>query len=563
SLSGCLDCCSQGKRFSGYDLADLNTLAACVKHFAAYGASQAGRDYHSVDMSELMLREVYLPPYKAAVEAGAATAMTSFNDLNGVPATSNHFLLTELLRDEWGFEGFVVTDYTSIMELLYHGVAADTAHAAELSLKAGVDMDMQAGIFQQSLTKLVSEKRIQETIIDQAVSRILKIKFELGLFDDPYRYSYKEREKNNIMRPDQLEAARDMARKSIVLLRNEKNTLPISNEVKTIALIGPMGSNQRDLFGSWSAAGDWTKAVSLAQGLKSRFPDTKIIVEEGCSIEGNDKSGFRAAEKAAKQADFVILALGEAYWMSGEAASRSELSLPGVQQELAELIIETGKPVASVIMSGRPLTINWLAENSPALIQAWFLGTQSGNALADILSGDYNPSAKLPVTFPRNVGQIPIYYSMKNTGRPFDENNKYTSKYLDVSNEPLYPFGFGLSYTSFHYDKLTLSQQSYKMNDSIQVSVEVSNTGRVAGEEIVQLYVRDPVASMTRPVRELKAFDRIWLEPGSSKIIKFRLHPNQLGFYVSGKKYITEPGKFSIFVGGNSNASLETGFDLK
>jgi beta-glucosidase len=297
--------------------------------------------------------------------------------------------------------------------------------------------------------------------------------------------------------------------------------------------------------------------------LKSRFPDTKIIVEEGCSIEGNDKSGFRAAEKAAKQADFVILALGEAYWMSGEAASRSELSLPGVQQELAELIIETGKPVASVIMSGRPLTINWLAENSPALIQAWFLGTQSGNALADILSGDYNPSAKLPVTFPRNVGQIPIYYSMKNTGRPFDENNKYTSKYLDVSNEPLYPFGFGLSYTSFHYDKLTLSQQSYKMNDSIQVSVEVSNTGRVAGEEIVQLYVRDPVASMTRPVRELKAFDRIWLEPGSSKIIKFRLHPNQLGFYVSGKKYITEPGKFSIFVGGNSNASLETGFDLK
>jgi beta-glucosidase len=505
-----------------------------------------------------------LPPYKAAVDAGVATAMTSFNDLNGVPATSNRFLLTELLRDEWGFDGFVVTDYTSIMELLYHGVAADTADAAAQSLVAGVDMDMQSGFFQQSLAQLVAEKRISEDLINQAVSRILKVKFDLGLFDDPYRYSNKERQKNNIMRPDQLEAARDMARKSVVLLRNQENTLPIIDKgVKTIAVIGPMGSNQRDLIGSWSAAGDWTKAVSLVKGLEERFPDAKLLVEEGCAIEGNDKSGFKNAENAAKKADFVILALGEAYWMSGEAASRSELSLPGVQQELAEMIIKTGKPVATIIMSGRPLTINWLSENSPAILQAWFLGTQSGHALADIISGDYNPSAKLPVTFPRNVGQIPIYYSMKNTGRPFEADNKYTSKYLDVPNEPLYPFGFGLSYTTFSYNNLSVSKPTYALNDSIKVSVEISNIGKVAGEEIAQLYVKDHVASMTRPVRELKAFKRVWLEPGATTKVYFSLHPNQIGFYLSENEYVTEPGKFSIFVGGNSNASLETIFELK
>lgn len=552
------------KGFQGNDLKDLNTVAACIKHFAAYGAAQAGRDYHSVDMSGIMLREVYLPPYKAAVDAGVATAMTSFNDLNGVPATSNRFLLTELLRDEWGFDGFVVTDYTSIMELLYHGVAADTTDAAAQSLVAGVDMDMQSGFFQQSLAQLVAEKRISEDLINQAVSRILKVKFDLGLFDDPYRYSNKERQKNNIMRPDQLEAARDMARKSVVLLRNQENTLPIIDKgVKTIAVIGPMGSNQRDLIGSWSAAGDWTKAVSLVKGLEERFPDAKLLVEEGCAIEGNDKSGFKNAENAAKKADFVILALGEAYWMSGEAASRSELSLPGVQQELAEMIIKTGKPVATIIMSGRPLTINWLSENSPAILQAWFLGTQSGHALADIISGDYNPSAKLPVTFPRNVGQIPIYYSMKNTGRPFEADNKYTSKYLDVPNEPLYPFGFGLSYTTFSYNNLSVSKPTYALNDSIKVSVEISNIGKVAGEEIAQLYVKDHVASMTRPVRELKAFKRVWLEPGATTKVYFSLHPNQIGFYLSENEYVTEPGKFSIFVGGNSNASLETIFELK
>ncbi|MBU2558382.1 MAG: beta-glucosidase BglX [Bacteroidetes bacterium] len=551
------------KGFQGDDLSDPTTLAACVKHFAAYGAPQAGRDYHAVDMSENMLREVYLPPYKAAVDAGAVTAMTAFNDLNGIPSTSNKFLLTDLLRDEWGFEGFVVTDYTSVMELLYHGVAADTAHAAALALEAGVDMDMQSGFFHQTLPKLVEDKIVDESLIDQAVRRILKVKFQLGLFDDPYKYCSTTREKNEIMQADQLEAARDMGRRSIVLLRNEAQTLPIPQHIKKIAVIGPMGNNKRDMIGSWSAAGDWSKAVDLVEGLKARYPLSEIVFVKGCEIDGEQTEGFNEARRAAADADFVILALGEAYWMSGEAASRSQIDLPGVQQQLAELIIGTGKPVATVIISGRPLTVNWLAQNSPALVQAWFLGTQSGHALADVLSGDYNPSGKLPLTFPRNVGQIPIYYSMKNTGRPFNENSKYTSKYLDVPNTPLFVFGHGLSYTQFEYSHLALEQETYTLDDSIRFEVELANTGSFAGEEIVQVYVHDQLASVTRPVRELKAFKRVWLEAGDSKKVNFSLHPESLGFYKIDGSYGTEPGRFTIFVGGDSNAGLSTEFELR
>jgi len=551
------------KGFQGDDLSANNTVAACVKHLAAYGASQAGRDYHAVDMSENMLREVYLPPYKAAVEAGAVTAMTAFNDLNGIPATANKFLLTDLLRDEWGFEGFVVTDYTSIMELLHHGVAADTSEASAISIKAGVDMDMQSGFFQKTLPKLVGDKRIDEAIVDEAVRRILKVKFQLGLFDDPYKYISNEREKNDIMRPDQLEAARDMAKRSVVLLRNEAQTLPISSKVKTIAVIGPMGDNKRDMIGSWSAAGDWVKSVTLLEGLQARYPNANIHFAKGCEIEGTNNNGFKEAKQLAEKADFVILALGEAYWMSGEAASRSNIDLPGLQQELAELIIGTGKPTATIIISGRPLTINWLAENSPALLQAWFLGTQSGHALADVVSGDYNPSGKLPVTFPRNVGQIPIYYSMKNTGRPFDSNNKYTSKYLDVPNEPLFVFGYGLSYTQFAYSKLQMNKNAFTVTDSIRFSLEVQNTGKIAGEEIVQVYVHDQVASITRPVRELKAFENVFLEPGETKKISFSLPTEALAFYKTDGSFGTESGRYTIFVGGSSNASLSAEFELK
>ena len=551
------------KGFQGDDLAANNTVAACVKHMAAYGASEAGRDYNTVDMSENRLREVYLPPYKAAVDAGAVTVMTSFNDLNGIPATANRFLLTELLRDEWGFDGFVVTDYTSIMELLYHGVAADSAEAAAQSLKAGVDMDMQAGFFQKELPGLVEKKIISEATIDEAVRRVLKVKYQLGLFNDPYKYISNEREKNDIMRPDQLEAARDMARRSVVLLRNEAQTLPISSKVRNIAVIGPMGDNKRDMIGSWSAAGDWSKSVSLIEGLQARYPDANIHFAKGCEIEGTENKDFEGARQIAAKADFVILALGEAYWMSGEAASRSSIDLPGLQQELAELIVGTGKPVATIIFSGRPLTINWLAENSPALVQAWFLGIQSGHALADVVSGDYNPSGKLPVTFPRNVGQIPIYYNMKNTGRPFDANNKYTSKYLDVSNEPLFEFGFGLSYTQFEYSKLQMEKNTISVNDEVHFTVELQNTGNVAGEEIVQIYVHDQVASVTRPVRELKAFKNVFLEPGQSIKINFSLPAESLAFYKANGSFGTEPGRFTIFAGGSSNATLSAEFELK
>ncbi len=551
------------KGFQGDDLAANNTVAACVKHLAAYGASEAGRDYNTVDMSESRLREVYLPPYKAAVEAGAVTVMTSFNDLNGIPATVNKFLLTDLLRDEWGFKGFVVTDYTSIMEILYHGVAADSADAAAQSLEAGVDMDMQAGFFQKELPGLVERKVISEATIDQAVRRILRVKFQLGLFDDPYKYVSNEREKNDIMRPDQLEAARDMAKRSVVLLRNEAQTLPISPKVRNIAVIGPMGDNKRDMIGSWSAAGDWSKSVSLIEGLQARYPEANISFAKGCEIEGGNIQGFAEARQLAEKADFVILAVGEAYWMSGEAASRSNIDLPGLQQDLAELIIGTGKPVTTIIFSGRPLTINWLAENSPALVQAWFLGTQSGHALADVVSGDYNPSGKLPVTFPRNVGQIPIYYSMKSTGRPFDANNKYTSKYLDVSNEPLYVFGYGLSYTQFEYSNLQMDKATISANEAINFTVELKNTGRVAGEEIVQIYVHDQIASVTRPVRELKAFRNVVLDPGQSVKVEFSLPFESLAFYKADGIFGTEPGRFTVFAGGNSDATLSAEFELK
>lgn len=548
--------------FQGTDLNAKNTLAATIKHFAAYGDAQAGRDYHSVDMSERRLREVFLPPYKAAIDAGVRTVMTSFNDLNGIPATSNHFLMTEILRDEWGFDGFVVTDYTSIMELLYHGVAADTLEASKISLEAGVDMDMQAGFFQTSLQRLVASGQVDEKLIDTAVKRILKVKFELGLFDDPFRYCNPEREASEIMTTENLAAAKDMARKSVVLLKNENQLLPLDKNIKTIAVIGPLGDGRRELIGSWSAAGDWTKAVTLVEGLQQRFPNTTILYEKGCDIQSDDKSGFQAAVQAARKADVVLLALGEAYWMSGEAASRSVIDLPGLQQELAETIHATGKPVVSIIMSGRPLTINWLAENTNALLQAWFLGTTSGHALAEVLAGDYNPSGKLPMTFPQNVGQIPIHYNMKNTGRPFLAEQKYTSKYLDIPNEPLFAFGYGLSYTSFEYSDIEMSKAAMAENETIEAIVTVKNSGKYAGEEVVQLYIQDPVASVSRPVKELKGFSKIMLQPGESQTIRFTIGMEELSFYRADMSWGAEKGSFNVLIGGSSDNTLQTSFEL-
>jgi len=560
---GSLIAAERVKGFQGNSLYDLNTIAACVKHFAAYGAAQAGRDYHSVDMSERMLREVYLPPYKAAIDAGALTVMTAFNDLNGIPATANKFLFDQILRKEWGFKGFVVTDYTAIMELLYHGVAKDKHEASALAMNAGIDMSMQDGFYDQTLADLVKDKRINEKQIDIAAARILKVKFKLGLFEDPYRYSNAERQKAEIMKPENIDAAFDMAKKSIVLLKNENEVLPISNKVKTIAVIGPLADSKRDLIGSWSAAGDWSKSVSLLEGLKKKFPSANFIYEKGSEIDKDDKSGFNKAVSAAKKADIVILAIGEAFWMSGEAASRTDIGLPGVQEELAKAVHAVGKPVVAVLMNGRPLTINWLEENVDAILETWFLGTTAGDAIAEVISGDYNPSGKLPVTFPKNVGQIPIYYSLKNTGRPFKAEDKYTSKYLDVSNEPLYVFGYGLSYTKFNYSPIQLSSSEMAENGTLTVSVDVTNSGKYDGEEVVQLYIKDKVASVSRAVRELKAFEKIMLKKGEAKKVSFQITKEQLSFYRADMSYGTELGEFVVFIGGNSRDTQSTTFLLK
>lgn len=552
------------KGFQGNRLDDPRTLLACAKHYAAYGAAQAGRDYHTVDISERTLREVYLPPFKAAVDAGVGSFMTSFNEIAGVPSTGNRHLLTDILRNEWGFRGFVVTDYTSINEMVNHGFARDEKEAGELAINAGVDMDMQGAVYYNYLKKSIEEGKVSMATVDEAVRRVLRMKFKLGLFDNPYLYCSKEREQNEIMTQEHLDFARDMARKSIVLLKNDAHVLPISREVKTLAVIGPLADNRRELIGSWSAAGDWTKAITILEGIKSVVsPNTKILFARGCNINDDTTAFISEAVNKARQADVVVLVVGEAHWMSGEAASRSELGLPGVQQQLADAVMAAGKPVVTVLLSGRPLTIPRLAEKTSALLAAWFPGTMAGPAVADVLFGDYNPSAKLPVTFPRSVGQIPIYYNMKNTGRPMDPNNKYTSKYLDVPNDPLFPFGYGLSYTTFEYSDLQLSAEKIKASDTLYVKVKVKNTGKYSGEETVQLYVRDLVGSVTRPVKELKGFYKVFLQPGEEKQVTFKLTANDLAFYDIHMKFTSEPGDFIVFVGGDSQHCLQKGFVLE
>jgi beta-glucosidase len=545
------------KGYQGEDWSDPLTVLACVKHFAAYGASQAGRDYHTVDMSELRLRETYLPPYKAAIDAGAASVMTAFNELFGVPATGSRFLLNDILREEWNYPGFVVTDYTSINEMVPHGVAASDAEAGILAVKAGVDMDMQGAVFYNHLADAVAEGQVSEDRINEAVRRILLAKYFLGLFEDPYRYSNKEREAEVVLSDELMQHALDAGRKSIVLLKNDtvngSSLLPLSDDVNSIALIGPLADNQLDLLGTWHASGDESRVVTLLQALREAMPNTEIRYAEGAGFTGSDTSGFAAARQIAIEADLIIMAVGENYQQSGEAASRSDLNLPGPQEALMREMQQTGKPMVAVVMAGRPLTISWMDENVPAIVYAWHLGTMAGQAISDVLSGEYNPSAKLPVTFPRSVGQIPIYYNMKQTGRPYAAENKYTSKYLDISNEPLYPFGYGLTYTEFTYSAPTLSSESMSMDDSIMVSVTVSNTGDRAGQEIVQMYVRDLVGSVTRPVKELKAFEKISLEPGEEKKVRFSIDADDLAFYNQALEYGAEPGNFQVMVGPSSS----------
>lgn len=564
---GSLIAAAKVRGHQGDDLSDPLTVLACVKHLAAYGGAQAGRDYHTVDMSERTLREVYLPPYQAAVEAGSATVMTSFNEVDGVPATGNKWLIQDILRKEWGFKGFVVTDYTSINEMVPHGFARDEKHAGELAAKAGVDMDMQGAVYQNHLVQLVKEGKVPEAAVDEAVRRILSYKYQLGLFDDPYRYSDPDREKRVVLSSEMLEHAREAAQKSIVLLKNApylgEKLLPLAKDIKNLALIGPLADNKVDLLGSWHASGDQSKVKTIRQALQDALPEARIYYAQGAATTGEDKSGFAEALEAARRAEVVVMVVGENFQQSGEAASRSNLQLPGAQQALLEAVQATGKPVVAVVTAGRPLTIEWMQQHTSAIVYAWQLGTMSGPALMDVLFGDYNPSGKLTITFPRNVGQIPIFYSMKNTGRPFDAQNKYTSKYLDAPNEPLYPFGFGLSYTSFQYSDLKLNKSSLNPNEKLSIEATLKNTGKRAGEETAQLYVQDLVGSVTRPVKELKGFKKVFLEPGESRKIRFDLSSEDLRFYTQDMSFKAEPGVFKVFVGGNSAETLEATFELK
>ena len=546
--------------YQGKDFHDVHTMLACAKHFAAYGAPQAGRDYHTVDMSEIELRNTYLPPFKAAVNEGVATFMTAFNELFGVPATGSKYLLTDVLREEWEFKGFVVTDYTSIKEMIPHGFAKDEKHAGELALNAGVDLDMQSGIFNNHLKKSVDEGKVSINTVDNAVKRILNLKYELGLFENPYRYSNIERQHENILISEHLEFARDFARRSIVMLKNENNTLPLSKDIKTIAVIGPLADSQKDMIGSWSAAGDYKKSVTLLQGIKNKVgKNIRILHTIGTGIDNYSRKGFGEAIRLAKASDAIVLAIGEHKNMSGEAASRSNINLPGLQEELVLELAKIGKPLIVVLMNGRPLTIEKVDQKANAILETWFLGTTAGDAISDVLFGDYNPSGKLPVTFPRNVGQIPIFYNEKNTGRPYSEQ-KYTTKYLDVLNTPLYPFGYGLSYTTFEYSEINLKDTLMTKNKPLLASIIVTNTGDRFGEEVVQLYTRQLVGSITRPVKELKAFKKIGLEPGESSEVMFSITWEDIAFYNSNNQYVAESGTFKLFIGSSSQHVKETSF---
>ncbi len=546
---GCRIAEARVRGFQGKGIGQTDAVMACVKHYAGYGAGTAGRDYNTVDMSERFFREYYLPPYEAAVKAGAATVMTSFNDYDGVPATGNKYLLTDILRNEWGFKGFVVTDYTSINEMVLHGVVANEKEAGELAVNAGVDMDMQSAAYQRFLAQSVKEGKVPLQVIDDAVRRILQAKFDLGLFDDPYKFCNTDREKKTILSAEHRAAARDVSRKSIVLLKNERNVLPLNRNQK-IALIGPLADNKTELIGNWCAAGNFNDCVSLREGL--RTAGIQATYAKGCELDGHDKSGFAEAVRVAKSADVIVVAIGEKAQMSGEAASRTELNLPGVQEELVQELVGTGKPVVVVLMNGRPLVFTQIAGSASAILEAWWLGTETGNALTDVLLGEYNPSGKLPMSFPRSVGQVPVFYNEKSTGRPYDPNSKWTTQYIDSPNSPQYPFGFGLSYTTFEYDEPKVNRTTFKKGQTLQVLVNVKNTGSRDGEEVVQLYVRDLVGSVTRPVKELKGFQKVMIPAGQSKEIRFTITDQELSFYRRDMSFGSEPGDFDLMIGGNS-----------
>jgi beta-glucosidase len=554
------------KGFQGDDLMAVNTILACTKHFAAYGAAEAGRDYNTVDMSERVLRETYLPPFKATVDAGVATFMTSFNEIAGVPATGNKFLLRDILKGEWKFNGFVVTDYTAINELIPHGFAKDSANAGELSLRAGVDMDMVGGIYLKNLKKLLNEGKVTQAQIDDACKRILEAKYDLGLFHDPYLYNDDKREKATIYKKEYLDAALNAANKSMVLLKNN-GVLPLRKEQK-VAFVGPLVSDDWNIIGSWAAVGDRTGyATSIQEAVNKMVTDkNKVTFDKGVEIVDTRKDMMQKALDNARNADVIVAVMGEFENMTGEAASRTNIDLPGIQKEFLAELKKLGKPIVLVLMNGRPLTLTWENDTMDAILEAWYPGTMGGESVVQTLYGMNNPSGKLPMTFPRNVGQVPVYYNHKNTGRPYlgtkDPEQKYKSRYIDSDNAPLYPFGYGLSYTKFEYSNLKLSSKTLNANGKLKITVDVANTGNYDGEEVVQLYIKDVVGSVTRPVKELKGFKKILLKKGTKQTVEFEISPDDLRFYNINMEFVAEPGDFEVFAGGSSATGLNDKFVL-
>lgn len=577
---GSLVAAARVRGFQGDDLASPFTIAASAKHFAAYGFAEAGRDYNTVDIGLNTLHNIVLPPFKAAVDAGIKTFMNSFNDLNGIPATADAYLQRDLLKGEWGFDGFVVSDWGSIREMVDHGYAKDRKQAGEMSVLGGSDMDMESSIYVNELEALLEEKKINIAHIDDAVKRILKVKFELGLFDDPYLYCNEELEKQITGSQELVQANLDVAKKSIVLLKNENTILPLKKEGQKIGLIGPLAADKNSPLGNWRIAAENNSAVSVLEGFQS-YKGNKISHAQGVKlvnkvpdgfheevqINTTDKTGIEEAIALAKEVDVVVMVLGEYGFQSGEGRSRAFLNLPGFQQELLEKVAEVNPNIVLVVMNGRPLILNWASENIPAIVEAWHLGSQSGHAIAQVLYGDYNPSGKLPMSFPRSVGQLPIYYNHKSTGRPGadgeDMGSVFWSHYGDEKNSPLYPFGYGLSYTQFEYSPLQLSDDIMDKGGSLKASIKLKNTGKFKGKEVVQFYIQDPYASATRPVKELKGFQMVELNPGETKEVSFRITEEQLKFYNARQKWEAESGTFYVFIGSNSAVKEKKAFELR
>ncbi len=555
------------KGFQGSDFSKANTILACAKHFAAYGAAEAGRDYNTVDLSERALRDVYLPPFKACVDAGVKTFMTSFNEISGVPSTANRYLLRDVLKGEWRFDGMVVSDYTGINEMIAHGFAKDEQDAAQLALNAGVDMDMVGATYMNTLKKSYDQGKVSLKVIDDACKRVLDVKYDLGLFEDPYRYCDEKREKETIYKPEFLDAALEVAKKSMVLLKNDNHVLPLKKEQK-IAFVGPLVSDESNIIGSWAALGDRSGfAVSVREGVtKFLGNNANATFENGVDFSEGEPAGLQKAIENARNADVVVAVMGERENQTGEAGSQTNIDLPIAQKLFLQELKKTGKPIVLVLMNGRPLTLSWEDQNMDAILETWYPGTRGGDAIAQTLFGANNPSGKLPITFPRSVGQIPIYYNHKNTGRPYlgpsDPEQKYKSRYTDSDISPLYPFGFGLSYTTFGYSNFKMSATRIGFNEKLKISIDVANTGNYDGTEVVQLYIRDKVGSVTRPVRELKGFERIGLKKGETKTVTFTITSDDLKFYNINLKNEAEAGDFEVFVGGDSDAQSRGGFEL-